>query len=114
MNLLIFGEFIALWPVKVELAKLSILASSTALENLGPYAMNFQNNAESTPHIFIKPGKSIERTGLPPPYDQAVSLAEGKLLKSEIFWLIKLKNFNSHAGGVSYRLCWRVVPVKTI
>ena len=47
-------------------------------ENSGPYAMNFQNNVESTPHIFIKPGKSIEQTGLPPPYDQAVSLAEGK------------------------------------
>ena len=29
-----FGEFIALWPVKVELAKLSILASSTALNIL--------------------------------------------------------------------------------
>ena len=46
-------------------------------ENSGPYAMNFQNNVESTPHIFIKPGKSIERT----PYDQAVSLADGKFFK---------------------------------
>ena len=84
-------------------------SSNEVDEDSGPYAMNFQNNVESTPHILIKPGKSIERIDLSSPYDQAVSLAEGNVLKSDflIYIIQKFKlRFKLAEFGIVYAHRW--------